>query len=62
MPPALKSRRQTGHKVQGFEAFLSTKDAARKRLQAYKTEDRLFSLSSTTSHAVRLSRLLAVIA
>ena len=41
--------------LQGFEAFLSTKDAARKRLQAYKTEDRLFSLSSTTSQAVRLS-------
>ena len=38
--------------VQGFEGFLSSKDAARKRMQGYKTEDRLFSLSSTTSQAV----------
>ena len=38
--------------LQGFEGFLSSKDAARKRLQGFKAEDRLFSLSSTSSQAV----------
>ena len=42
------------HFLQGFEGFLSSKDAARKRLQGFKAEDRLFSLSSTSSQAVML--------
>ena len=40
--------------AQGFEAHLSSKEALRKRMQrSWKTEDRWFSLSSTTSPVVR---------
>ena len=39
--------------VQGFEGFLSSKDALRKRNRAFKTEDRAFSLCSVTSPAVK---------
>ena len=42
-----------GARTQGFEGFLSSKDALRKRARAFKPEDRLFSLSSKTSIAVR---------
>lgn len=42
-----------GANTQGFEGFLSSKDALRKRARAFKPEDRLFSLSSKTSIAVR---------
>lgn len=38
--------------LQGFEGFLSSKDALRKRARAFKPEDRAFSLSSRTSAAV----------
>ena len=38
---------------QGFEGFLSSKDALRKRARNFKLEDRAFSLSSVTSPAVR---------
>jgi hypothetical protein len=42
--------------LQGFEGFLSTKEALRKRQQrAFKPEDRLFSLSSNTSPVVSSS-------
>ena len=34
--------------AQGFEGFLSSKDALRKRARAFKVEDRAFSLSSKT--------------
>ncbi|WIA35798.1 hypothetical protein OEZ86_004187 [Tetradesmus obliquus] len=41
---------QAGSVLKGFEGFLSTKEALRKRQQrAFKPEDRLFSLSSHTS-------------
>lgn len=39
--------------VQGLEGFLSAKDTLRKRQRIFKPEDRLFSLSSVTSPAVR---------
>lgn len=39
--------------LQGFEGFLSSKEALRKRQnRAWKPEDRLFSLSSQTSPVV----------
>jgi len=39
--------------LQGFEGFLSSKEALRKRqARAWKQEDRLFSLSSRTSPVV----------
>ena len=38
---------------QGYEGFLSAKDALRKRPRHFKTEDRAFSLSSRNSPAVR---------
>ena len=38
--------------AQGFEGFLSSKDALRKRARAFKPEDRSFSLSSCSSMAV----------
>ena len=38
---------------QGFEGFLSSKDALRKRNRQLKPEDRSFSLCSVTSPAVR---------
>ncbi len=41
-----------GAKSQGFDGFLSSKDALRKRARAFKPEDRAFSLSSKTSAAV----------
>jgi hypothetical protein len=37
---------------QGFEGFLSSKDALRKRNRQLKPEDRSFSLCSVTSPAV----------
>lgn len=41
---------QTGNVLKGFEGLLSTKEALRKRQsRGYKTEDRLFSLSSKSS-------------
>eukprot|EP00775_Hariotina_reticulata_P004884 gene4884-5129_t len=41
---------QAGSVLKGFEGFLSTKEALRKRqARAWKPEDRLFSLSSRTS-------------
>eukprot|EP00877_Chromochloris_zofingiensis_P006703 jgi/Chrzof1/2286/Cz11g09260.t1 len=40
---------QPGTVLKGFEGFLSSKDALRKRQRTYKPEDRLFSLSSRTS-------------
>jgi hypothetical protein len=40
--------------LQGFEGLLSTKEAMRKRQnRGYKTEDRLFSLSSRSSPLVK---------
>jgi hypothetical protein len=44
---------------QGFEGFLSSKDALRKRNRQLKPEDRSFSLCSVTSPAVRSWRLLS---
>ena len=40
--------------AQGFECFLSSKDTLRKRARAYRPEDKIFSLSSKSSPAVRL--------
>ena len=40
--------------VQGFEGYLSSKDTLRKRARAYRPEDKIFSLSSKSSPAVRL--------
>lgn len=43
---------------QGLEGFLSSKDALKRRTRQYRLEDRLFSLSSKTSPAVRPSHVL----
>ncbi|KAK9825931.1 hypothetical protein WJX81_008110 [Elliptochloris bilobata] len=40
-----------GTVLKGFEGFLSSKDALRKRARTFRTEDRSFSLSSRTSPA-----------
>ncbi|KAK9915672.1 hypothetical protein WJX75_002489 [Coccomyxa subellipsoidea] len=44
---------QCGTVLKGFEGFLSSKDALRKRARAFKPEDRAFSLSSKTSAATQ---------
>jgi hypothetical protein len=41
-----------GNVIKGFEGFLSTKDAMRKRQRIWKADDRWFSLSSKTSPSV----------
>jgi len=47
-----------GSVLRGFEGYLSSKDALRKRVRPFKEEDRLFSLSSTSSPATfELERL-----
>lgn len=46
-------------RLQGFEGFLSSKDALRKRNRQFKPEDRSFSLCSVTSPAVHSSSLFA---
>lgn len=44
----------TASVIKGFDAHLSSKEALRKRMQrSWKTEDRWFSLSSTSSPVVR---------
>lgn len=40
---------QQGTVVKGFDGFLSSKEAMRKRQRTWKPEDRLFSLSSKSS-------------
>ena len=45
---------QAGNVFRGFEGFLSSKEALRKRGRAWKPEDRLFSLSSRSSPIVSL--------
>ena len=47
---------------QGYEGFLSSKDALRKRNRQLKPEDRSFSLCSVTSQAVRCPLLLGMLA
>ncbi|BDA44101.1 probable chromatin modification-related protein MEAF6 [Coccomyxa sp. Obi] len=44
---------QCGTVLKGFEGFLSSKDALRKRARAFKPEDRAFSLSSKSSAATQ---------
>mmetsp|Transcript_17025 Transcript_17025/g.29111 ORF Transcript_17025/g.29111 Transcript_17025/m.29111 type:complete len:139 (+) Transcript_17025:96-512(+) len=39
---------QPGSVLKGFDGFLASKENQRKRMRAYKPEDRLFSLSSKT--------------
>lgn len=50
---------QAGNALKGFEGFLSSKEALRKRPRGTKPEDRLFSLSSKTSPATREMELIA---
>lgn len=50
-------RRTPPHHVQGFEGFLTSKNAAAKnKNKIFRLEDRAMSLSSTTSPAVRSRR------
>eukprot|EP00873_Tetraselmis_striata_P039472 jgi/Tetstr1/459736/TSEL_005089.t1 len=42
---------QCGTVLKGFEGFMSSKDNIRKRARTFKVDDRLFSLSSTSSPA-----------
>lgn len=44
---------KNGGTAQGLEGFLSSKDALKRRTRQFRLEDRLFSLSSKTSLAVR---------
>ena len=44
---------QMGTLLKGYDGFLSSKDNLRKRARTFKIEDRLFSLSSRTSLAVK---------
>ena len=43
---------QAGNAVRGYEGFLASKEALRKRGRPWKPEDRLFSLSSRSSPIV----------
>ena len=52
----LNDSSQYGNVLKGFEGFLSqTKNTSQKKARNFKPEDRLFSLSSTSSHTARTS-------